>query len=160
MLDYITKIFERIISTWNYIVSIFAQKRWWDTRFVEYLIVFVLIYLVFFFILHKIYRFFLKSTNKQKEKFYYDSDAVLYQYQLENKDQIQKLHWISNFISQKSYFESYKLLLEKSQELAPEFTTNLQNSYKSYNNSKSRKKIVWFFLTILSLWIYAIFIEK
>jgi hypothetical protein len=75
--------------------------------------------------LHKIYRFFVVSVNKQKANFLLSCDTILYEFQYQNLTNIQDIDWIKEIIKKGSYEQSYEIFLEKAALLASE--TSLAN---------------------------------
>lgn len=161
MQEYLQIVWFQITSTRNYIVSLLSQKRWREIWVVEYVIVFWIAYLVAIYLLHKVYRFFLISTLKQKANYFLACDTILYEFQLAFPEKNDNIEWIKEIIKKGSYEESYDMFLEKSLLLESEnLAKQLKKSHQSYINSRRRKMLCWVFLTLVTLWIYKIFLEN
>ncbi len=161
MQEYIQIAWFQITSTRNYIVWSLSQKRWREIWVVEYVVVFWIAYLVAIYLLHKVYRFFVTSTLKQKSNYFLACDTILYEFQLASSEKNDDIEWIKEIIKKGSYEESYDIFLEKSLLLESEnFSKQLRKSYQSYTNSRRRKMLCWVFLALVTLWVYKILLEN
>lgn len=163
ILYYINPIIDFISSTWLYIVDSISKKWWRTPRVIQYFFLFLVIYLILLFILHKIYRFFVVSCSKQKANFYLACDHILYQFQYQNISEAKNLDWIKEVLKIASYDKAYNLLLENlsTNQLndSENLSIKLKKSYSLYKSSNRRKKYFWFFLMLFTLWIYKLFLE-
>lgn len=99
-------------------------------------------YFISIYILHKIYRFFVSSTLKQKENYFLSCDTILYEIQLENIENTQDLEWITDILEKASYEESYKVFLEKASIVNLNDSKKLlKKHHQSYNNARRRKML-------------------
>lgn len=161
MRDYIQPIIIQITSTRWYIVYSLSEKTGRTPWIIKYIIIFWFIYIVAAYILHKIYRFFVASVNKQKANFLLSCDTILYEFQYQNLTNIQDIDWIKEIIKKGSYEQSYNVFLEKSALLESEnFSKHLKKSHNSYIAASRRKTLCWVFLMIITLGIYRIFLEN
>ncbi len=164
MLEYINIVISRILSMWSYTIFSLSQKWWWEQWIVEYVLFFVIAYLFFIVILHKIYHFLVKSYRRQKTNYFFACDNLIYTYQHENISQTQDIQRIETIIKDASYDKSYNLFLDKAKTFWWDnkdiLIKNIKNTHKKYINSSRRKSIYWMFLTIITLGIYSLFIEN
>lgn len=161
MLDYIKSTIDQIASTRWYIIYTLWAKTGRTPWVVEYIIVFWIAYLVAIYLLHKVYRFFVASTLKQKANYFIACDTILYEFQLTSSKNNENIEWIKEIIKKGSYQESYNIFLEKSVLLESEnFVKQLKKSHQSYSNSRRRRALCWVFLIIITLWIYKLFLES
>lgn len=161
MQEYIQPVIDLVTSTRSYIVNLLSQKRWLDVWVIQYIIIFWILYFISIYILHKIYRFFVSSTLKQKEDYFLSCDTILYEIQLENIWNPQNLEWIKDFLEKASYEESYKIFLEKASMIeSNDFEKLIKKYHQSYNNARRRKMLCWVFLSIITLWVYRLFLEN
>ncbi len=94
------------------------------------------------YLLHKVYRFFLISTLKQKANYFLACDTILYEFQLAFPEKNDNIEWIKEIIKKGSYEESYDMFLEKSLLLESEnLAKQLKKSHQSYINSRRRKML-------------------
>ncbi len=161
MLDYIKSTIDQIASTRWYIIYTLWAKTGRTPWIVEYVIVLWILYIIAVYILHKIYRFFVSSTKKQKANYFLACDKILYEFQLTYSKNNEDINWIKEIIKKGSYEESYDMFLEKASLLTSDsFAKSLKKSYQSYCNARRRKTVSWLFLTIITLWIYKLFLEN
>lgn len=161
MLDYIQPIINQITSTRWYIIYTLWAKTGRTPWIVEYVIVLWILYIIAVYILHKIYRFFVSSTKKQKADYFLACDKILYEFQLESSKNYQDLERIKDITKKASYEESYKFFVEKTTELESDvFQKQLKNTYQSYNNALRRKTFCGIFLLLITLGIYKLFLEN
>lgn len=161
MRDYIQPVINQIVSTRWYIIYTLWAKTWRTPWIVEYIIIFWFLYLIAVYILHKIYRFFVYSTQKQKANYFLACDKILYEFQLKSSKDYQNLERIKDITKKSSYEESYKFFVEKSVELEFDiFQKQLKNTYQSYNNALRRKTFCGIFLLFITLGIYKLFLES
>ncbi|MDD3262262.1 MAG: hypothetical protein PHR61_00280 [Candidatus Absconditabacteria bacterium] len=161
MLDYIQPIINQITSTRGYIIYTLGAKTGRTPWIVEYVIVLGILYIIAVYILHKIYRFFVSSTKKQKADYFLACDKILYEFQLESSKNYQDLERIKDITKKASYEESYKFFVEKTTELESDvFQKQLKNTYQSYNNALRRKTFCGIFLLLITLGIYKLFLEN
>lgn len=161
MRKYIQPIIDQITSTRSYIIYTLSAKTGRTPWIVEYIIVFWILYLVALFFLHKIYRFFVRSVQKQKANFLFVCDTILYEFQYKNISNSQDLSRIQDIIKKGSYEQSYDIFLEKIPLLwSEDLIKKIKKTHTWYINSSRRKMLCWVFLTLITLWIYKLFLEN